>query len=589
MNDVAVRIVCSAFGAALVVTMAGCHGSSSPGMDAGVHRVDAHPRRDATSPPHDAALKKHDATPPKVDAYTKPAPVDVLTQHNDSARTGQNLAEAVLTTSNVNVNQFGKLWSLPVQGLVYAQPLLVTGLAIAGTVHDVLLVATMHNVVYAFDANSSGAPLWTQSLGPSVPHEVIAVPCVGDGGTPNIQVEVGILSTPVIDRETSRVYLTNKTYVNQVQQLWIHALDLTTGLDLPGSPIEMTATVPGNPYDGGTTSSLEAPLHAQRPSLLLLNGVVYVAFASHEDCGAYHGWILGYRYDDDAATLTQTAALDLSTDGIQAGIWQSGQGLLSDGTSIYGVTSNGSLTAQNGGGSYGECFLKLTPGLSVTDWFAPVGFDGLNVADNDLGSGGPVLLPGTVPPLIMSGGKGGILYVVDMANMGHLGNGVDDVVQEWQAVYGGIFGGLAAWTGGGDLRAYVWPEGDYLEAFVFSNGLFAMTPAVTSAPNANVSSPGQDPTGILAVTSNGTKPGTGIVWASKPLDTPDHSTVPGTLYAFDALTLRELWDSKENAARDDYGSYPKFVPPTVANGKVYMATHSQQVVVYGLLGDAGLK
>jgi hypothetical protein len=563
------RATHTALALALVFALPGCNGltltesTSDAGRDAA---------RDARSvaPP---------GTPPKV---------DVLTQHNDVARTGQNLGETILTPFNVTPDHFGKLFTLPIQGLVYAQPLVVSQYTLAGATRDVLIVATAHNLVYAFDASTEGAPLWTANLGPTVPNTAIAVPCLGPAGTQNIQVEIGILSTPVVDRSRGLVYVTNKTWVNQVQQLWLHAIDLASGADAPGSPIEITATVPGNAYDAAPTQSLDAPKHAQRPGLLLQGGVVYLAFASHQDCQPYHGWILGYRYDANGRAFTQTAVFNTTADGTEGGIWQSGQGLLSDGASIYAVTANGALTAQNGGTSYGESFLKLSASLAVEDWFAPVGFEALNHEDFDLGSGGPVLLPGSSPSLMVGGGKAGVLYVVDTSHMGHLGVGADTNLQEWRAT-SAIFGAPAVWTGGGETRLYLWGVGDVVREFALSNGLFATTPVAITPTVRSPFVPG-GASGILSVSSNGSNAATGILWAVIPTALPDEATVPGTLYAFDAITLRGLWDSNLVAARDALGNYAKFVAPTVANGKVYMATGSQQIAVYGLLGvDAGTK
>jgi len=580
------RAASAAAGVLLAIAEAGCPGSAGSAKDAG------------TSPPEAAACMKSEPYVPFDSGSPRAGQVDVLTQHGDVARTGQNLAETVLTTSNVTMGSFGKLFSVPVDGLIYAQPLIVTNYPIAGKTHDVALVATAHNSVYAFDANAAGPALWYTNLGPTVPSSVVAA----GYGTRNIPIEVGILSTPVIDRASNLVYVTNKTYVSAVSHLWLHALDLATGCDVAGSPVEMLATVPGNPYGTGTTTSLDAEWHAQRPALLLFQGAVYIAFASHEDRQPYHGWVLAYRYDLTKKSLDQAAVLDLSLDGTEGGIWQSGQGLLTDGTSIYGVTSNGSLTAQNGGTSYGEAFVKMTPDLQVTDWFAPVGYAALNRSDIDLGSGGPLLIPGTTPPLMVGGGKQGLLYLVDTTNMGHLGNGTDQNLQEWVATKS-IYGEPVLWTGGGSPRLYLWGVGDALKEFVFSKGVFDTTPVATSGTNVNLFVNGEDPVAILSVSSSGSAQGTGIVWANKPLGNPDHLIVPGTLYAFDAMTLTELWDSRQNAARDDYGNFAKFVPPTVANGKVYMASDGtkvtsqsdggvvlsasgQSLVVYGLLASA---
>jgi hypothetical protein len=535
--------------------------------------------------PYDAKLVDVDS------GHVQQGHVDVLMQHNDVSRTGQNLNETVLTTSNVAVGTFGKLLTLPVDGLIYAQPLIVTGypLGDAGT-RDLLVVATMHNSVYAFDANS-GAPLWQVNLGPSVPNTAIGPinPMTGKPqGTLNIQVEVGILSTPFIDRVNGLIYLTRKDYTNSVQSLKLHVLDLATGKDKAGSPATITAEVPGTAEDANDAGmiTMNPGYVAQRPGLLLFQNTIYLAFASHEDFQPYHGWILGYTYSASAGTLTQTHVFNVTPDGEEGGIWNSGQGLLTDGTSIYALASNGTVTVQNGGKSYGEAFLKLSPELVVQDWFIPVNYGNLNRSDIDLGSGGPVLIPGTSPLLIAGGGKQGIMYVVDTTNMGHLGTVDDENTQEWQAVTHSIYSPPVLWTGGGDPRLYVWGSGDVLREYELENGLFETTPEATTGTDAATPNfIAQDPTGNLAVSSNGSMPGTGIVWACKPLSNPDHMTVAGTFFAFDAMTLKELWDSNQNAARDSCDSYAKFVPPTVANGRVYLATHSKEVLVYGLLAD----
>jgi hypothetical protein len=524
--------------------------------------------------------------------------VDVLTQHNDVSRTGQNLYETTLTTSNVRSATFGKLFTLPVDGIIYAQPLIVTSTPIADAgVHDVVIVATMHNSVYAFDANSGGAPLWQVNLGPSVPNTEVG-PFNDAGtqrlGTQNIQVEVGILSTPVIDRDNGLIYLTRKDYTSSVQTLKFHVLSLATGQDMPGSPATITASVEGTGTNSGTTITLDPILHAQRPALLLANGVVYMAFASHEDYRPFHGWILGYQYDAAKKAITKPLVFNVTPDGTEGGIWMSGQGLLSDGTGIYANVANGSVTAPTGGSSYGESFLKLSFDLQPQDYFVPYDFDDLNTDDIDMGAGGPVLIPGTSPPMITGGGKSGVLYLVNTTNMGHLGT-VDNMASQWFQATTAIYGAPVVWTGTGAPLLYLWGVGDPLKEYSMSGGLFNETPVATSRAIVTIPARGQDPVGALSVSSNGAASGTGIVWAAKPLQNPDHATVPGIFYAFDALTLNELWDSSQNAARDSSGYFAKFVPPTVANGKVYLATCAlptngpSSVSVYGLLPgvDAG--
>jgi hypothetical protein len=536
-------------------------------------------------------------------------------QHNDMLRSGQNLNETTLTTANVNVNQFGKLMTLPVDGLIYAQPLIVTDYLVNGARHDMVIVATMHNSVYAFDANT-GALLWERlAIGPSVPSAAIGPinPTTGmPYATQNIQIEIGITATPVIDRTNGYIYLTRKDYTSSVQSYVAHVLSLATGADEPGSPVTIAASVPGPDGYGNQTVTFGAAYQLQRPALLLLRGTVYMAFSSHEDYPPYHGWILGYSYDANSGSLTQTQVFNVTPDGIEGGIWMSGQGLLSDGESVYALTANGSVTVQNGGKSYGEAFLKLTPDLAVSDWFVPVEWELLNAHDIDLGAGGPLLIPGTNPLLMSGGGKEGKMYVVDTTRMGHLGTVDDENTQEFFVspsnaggnTVGPIYGSPVIWTGGAAPRLFVWAVGDVMKAFDLHDGLFDTTPI--TGPIANVSIGGQDPVGSLSVSSNGSMDGTGIVWATRPFTPgvdanhqpdPDHFTVPGVFYAFDARTLTELWDSTQNMARDNMGRYAKFVPPTVANGKVYLASCElpgptpSAVYVYGLLhpkaGDAG--
>ena len=524
---------------------------------------------------------------PRVDAG--PPLVDVLTQHDDVARTGANMSEAILNTSNVNGSAFGKLFSVPVDGLIFAQPLYVSNYAVGGKTRNVMVIATAHNSVYAFDADAGGSYLWQTNLGLSVPSAVFP--------TRNILVEVGILSTPVIDRANGLIYVTNKTYfpdtkdptcqdaIPNLQQFNLHVLSLATGADVPGSPTVISATVPGTGGRTGRMITLNACRTAQRPALLLLGGTVYMAFASHEDYTPFHGWVLGYHYDTTNQTLTQTQVLNLSSDGTGAGIWQGGQGLAADpDNNIYGIVSNGTTNVQDGGQSYGESFIKLSADLKVQDWYVPTNWAGLTSGDWDLGSGGPVVIPGA--HMVAGGGKQGIVYLLDTDNMGKFtDNGSVQSFQGTNQQWNGIFGGPIFWNNAESPRYYIWGEGDVVRGYPFSNGHFGTT-AVTSTVSAPGSVPGgADPVGTLAVSSNGSKPGTGIVWGTRPAANPDHVTVGGTLYAFDAVTLDELWDSEQNAARDSYGSWAKFVSPTVINGKVYVATNSQQVVVYGLLGQ----
>jgi hypothetical protein len=554
---------------------AGLGGCASKAPETVAHADSGHPDSGNVedSGPLDTGPLKDGALPP-------PGKVDVLTQHNDTLRTGANMNETVLTQANVNKASFGKLKTFPVTGLVYAQPLYVSSYPINGATHNVLVVATMHNLVYAFDADT-GAALWqSQSLGVPVPSYVI--------NTLNIQKETGILSTPVIDRAAGLIYLTNKTYDESAntQTYWIHVLDLATGKDAPGSPQIIAAETPGTGDAGPITITFNTAKQAQRPGLLLLNGTVYLGFASHEDFLPFHGWILGYQYNAAQGTLIQSQLFNTTPDGFSGGIWHGGKGLVADTNgNIYVAVSNGLINAQDGGRSYGQTFLKLSASLQVEDWYTPANWDSLDIGDWDLGSGGPLLVPNS--HVLIGGGKQGIVYLIDTAAMGHLDTG-NLSVQDFQATnqqWNGIYGGPVFWNNAETPTYYVWGESDVLRAFSFTNGKLSTSPVHTSLVQTPNSTSGSDPVGALAVSSNGSTAHTGILWGAIPLSDPDHATVPGQFYAYNADTLDELWDSNQNAARDSFGNWAKFVPPTIANGKVYLATHSQAVVSYGLLTD----
>jgi outer membrane protein assembly factor BamB len=507
------------------------------------------------------------------------AQVSVLTQHNNNSRTGANLNETTLTTANVNASNFGKLFSMSVDGFVYAQPLYLPSVNLPNlSIHNVLFVATAHNSVYAFDADT-GAQLWKVSLGTPVPSSVI--------NTPAIQVEVGIISTPVIDSSTNTLYVVPKTYENSVQIYRLHALDILTGAEKLGGPKQIAAHYPGSgdpgagdPVVGGQVQ-FDTAMQLQRSAVTLVNGVIYLAFASHEDYPPYHGWVLAYN----AANLQQVATYNDTPNSLRGGIWMSGQGLVADNdNNVYLISGNSRRPLENAAGDYGQSFVKLGlsgNALSVIDYFKPFNYDALNTTDVDLGSGGPVAIPGTV--YIVGGGKQGLLYLVNTTTglMGELNSTSDKVVQEFQAD-NGLWGSPVFWNNPSAPTLYVWGVNDSLKAFRynFSTGKFNTTVAAASSiktPN------GDDPCGALSVSSNQSLAGTGILWATIPLADPAHATVQGKLYAFDATNVgKELWDSGQNALRDDYGNFAKFVPPTVANGKVYIATDSEQVCVYGL-------
>lgn len=499
------------------------------------------------------------------------AQISVLTQHNDNSRSGINSNESLLTTSNVNVKNFGKLFTARVDGYIFAQPLYVPKLSIAGGTHNVVYVATAGDSVFACDADN-GSLLWKQNYGTPVPSSVI--------GTQNILVQVGIISTPAIDPSTQTMYVVTKTYENNSQIFRLHALDITTGSEKFAGPVVISATVngTGSGNDGNGHVVFQASQQNQRVAVTLANGIVYLAFASHEDFPPYHGWVLGYS----AATLSQIYVFNDTPNGSDGGIWQAGQGLLVDANNnLYLMVGNGTADVQSGGGDFGEGFVKLSSSLAPLDYFIPNNFDSLNSQDLDVSSGGPVPIPGT--PYIAGEGKQGVLYVVDTTNMGHYNASQNPIHQQF-TVGRGIWGSPLFWDDPSSPTLYVWNNADVLKAFRWSNGFFQTSPSAQGS----IVLPGGALGGALAVSSNGNAAGSNILWASVPLQDPDHALAEGQLIAYDATNINnELWDTRQNDVRDDLGNWAKFVAPTVANGKVYMATHSGLLVVYGLLGSQG--
>jgi hypothetical protein len=504
----------------------------------------------------------------------------VLTQHNDLGRTGQNLNETVLNASNVNVNNFGKLFTRNVDGYIYAQPLYAPNLNIQGATRNVVYVATMHNSVYAFDADdpNASAPLWQVNLGTSVPSQDICSYIPDPLSCPYLDVipEIGIQSTPVIDPATGTIYVIAKT-VNAADSTYhfkLHALDIRTGAEKFGGPVEIAGQVNGT----GTASvngvlTFDPLVHLNRPGLLLMNGAIFAAFGSVGDIGDFHGWVFRFRAD----TLQQTAIFCTSPNGHEAGIWQGGGGLIGQGNSIYFISGDGSFDPNSG--NFGDTYTRLDAStLSVLDYFTPYNQLTLDQGNKDLGSGGPMALPGT--SLIVGIGKDGTLRVVDTNNMGQYNASFNNNVQEFTGTASVFMGSPIYWNSPnlGPL-VYLWSRNDYLKAYQF-NGLFNTTPALQGTVPGTTGYSNSVP---LSLSANGSQAGTGIIWAAAPYSGNTTSqTVPGILYAFNASTLQELWDSKQNAARDDVGNYAKFCPPTIANGKVYVPTFSGQLQVYGL-------
>ena len=488
---------------------------------------------------------------------------DVLTYHNDNARTGQNLNETQLSPQTVNPSGFSKLFSYGVDGYVYAQPLYKSNVSIAGGTHNVVYVATEHNSVYAFDADSNAGsnsgPLWTVNLGPSVPNS--------DVGTDDIVPEIGITGTPVIDGASGTLYVVAKTKENGTYVQRLHALDLGTGGEKMGGPVVIQASVAGtgDGNDGNGNVPFDPLRQNQRPALLLLNGAVYIGWASHGDNGPYHGWVIGY----DASTLAQVGVYCTTPNGGLGGVWMSGGGLAADSSgNIFFETGNGTFQA---GSDYGDSFLKLSASngtLSFQDFFTPFNQQDLSNGDVDLGSGGVVLLPdqpGAHPHVMVGAGKEGRIYLVDRDNLGQFNAGADNVVQELPGALPGVFSTAAYFAG----NLYYKGTDGSLVAYALSNGLL-QTPPVSQS-GVTWSWPGSTPS-ISAGGSSG-----GIVWAI------ENNVNPAVLHAFDASNLgNELYNSNQNSG-DQPGPGVKFSVPTVAGGKVYVGT-ATGLAVYGLQG-----
>jgi hypothetical protein len=508
--------------------------------------------------------------------FTPQVPVSVLTNRYDNLRSGHNAHEYLLNAANVGGGNFGLLYSFAVDGYLYAQPLYLSGLTLAdGSTHDVVFAATMHNSVYAFDAKgSTTAPLWSTNLGPSGPTNVFD--CTDTVG------EVGITSTPVIDPTAGTLYVLAKGVENGSWVQRLHVLDVTTGKERPGSPLVITASASGS--GAGSVSgqvSFNPQANLNRSGLLLDNGILYMAFASHCDEGAYHGWILAYTYANN--TLAQKMKYVISPNGSQGGIWQGGVGLSADADGLYFAAGNGSTNPSSTPLDLSESVVRLSlTDLSVQDYWIPQAFNYLNSVDADM-STGAIVVPHN---RVISGSKNGQMYVLDRTNLGKYDVNGDQILQTLTTP--GKVAGQSGHLHGGPIyyqvpagaeEIYAWPEQGGLLGYQINPGTFLLD---TPETQSNIYSPGH-PGGILTLSSNGTA-GSGVLWASIPQQDAWHQTEPGTLYAVDASNITKvLWSSQQNAARDAVGNFAKFTPPLVANGRVYLATFSNVLRVYGLL------
>jgi hypothetical protein len=506
--------------------------------------------------------------------------VSVWTHHYDNARTGENLSETQLTTSTVNVTRFGKLWSYTVDASVYAQPLYLPNVTIPGKgTHNVLYVATMNDSIYAFDADSNLPPLWFVNLtNPAAGITAVPADSLVQPKDPNFEGTIGIVGTPVIDQSSGTMYLVARTKENGQYFQRLHALDVTTGAEKFGGPVVVQPSVPGTGYDAvGGRINFNPLRQNQRAGLALANGKVYVCWGSLDDYDPFHGWVVSY----DAATLQQVAAFVTTPDGGEGGIWQSGQ--------PPSIDASGNLYLGDGNGDYdgvrnfGSSILKLSPALSLLDWFTPDNFSFLNANDLDLGVSGLLLIPNT--SLVLTGSKTGQMFLLQQNSLGHEQAGNGQIVQAVGGLAGHVHGAPVYWNSPtrGPL-VYVWTENDFLKAFHFNGTTFDTSPVMLSSFRAATGMPG----GILSVSANGSAAGTGILWSSMPLvGDAEKAVVPGILRAFDANNLAtELWNSTMNSSRDDVGNFAKFCPPVVVNGRVYLPTFSNRVHVYGLISTA---
>lgn len=503
--------------------------------------------------------------------------VHVLTSKNDTNRTGANTKEKVLTTSNVKSDKFGKVFSRFVDGQVYAQPLYVGGV----NGKNVVYVATEHNSVYAFDADDLRAdapPLWTANFGPTLP--------AADTGCGLLGPEIGITSTPVIDVAAKTIWFTSRNKENGRAVHKLHALDIATGQPRANSPMVIAAKTPGN----GTTSvggviTFDPLKQMQRPGLLKVGNRIFIGFASQCDSRPYHGWVLGY----DASTLAQTHVHITTPNGGEGGIWNGGVGLNADeaGDIYYTAGDVYDTSGQpefNGAGNLGNSMVRLHDNgstLSVVTKFTPFDTRTVSPTDRSLGNGGGILIPGT--NLYVGGDKRGVHFLVNRDNMGGQAEGDTQIVQKWQGAastttHGGTHGGGAFYKTGNAGSYYLWGIGDKLRSYRFNGEKFD---AVVVNQDSQTGYPG----GALSVSSDGETPGTAVLWAVRGKRLQPGlaaSTGAGMLVAYDAndITTR-LWSS-DDLPSDMLGNATKFAPPTIANGRVFVGTSSNQLVVYGL-------
>jgi hypothetical protein len=508
---------------------------------------------------------------------TPPSGVDVTTYHYDNLRTGQNVKETMLTPAVVNQTKFGKVGSFNVDGHVDAQPLYLSSVAIPnkGT-KNVLYVVTEHDSVYAFDADSvngnASTILWQRSVLAS------GETSSDDRGCGQVTPEIGITSTPVIDRSRNAVYLvavskaSDGSYTHR-----IHALDLATGAELFGGPTIISASFTGTGANSsGGRVVFDPKQYNERPGLLQIGGTIYTAWGSHCDAGAYTSWVMSYSAD----TLHQVGVLNLVPNGNEGGIWMSGAAPAADASgNIYFIIGNGDFgTTLDGNGfpankNCGNCFAKISssPPLTLLDYFTPQDTVSESNADTDFGSGGPLLLPdvvdsnGTPRHLAVGSGKDARIYVVDRDHMGKFNASQDNIYQQ---INGQLSGGMWAKPSYFNGTVYYGAVGDAIKAFPVVSGKLAILPSSQSAHTFGY--PGATP----SISANGAT--NGIVWVVENGGT-------GVLHAYDASNLAtELYNSNQATSNRDHFTGNKYITPMVANGKVFVGTQNS-VAAFGLL------
>lgn len=503
-----------------------------------------------------------------------------LTWRNDNARSGLNSQELALAPSTVSPSTFGKLFSCPIDGYAYAQPLYVPNLSITGVgTQNVIFVATEKDSIYAFDADANSCKqLWKTSFVPAGSQPI---------ETPNLQITntdivpfVGITGTPVIGGSTPTLYVVAATQIpalNPTYSQQLYALDLTAVPPVI-QPSGMEITSPA-----GQASVFFPMLENQRPALLLDNGTVYVAFGSYGGLGDYHGWLFGY----DSSSLQQTGVFNVTPQAIQGGIWQSGGGPSADlNHDVFIATGDGPFDVNRGGTSYSDSFLRLATagGLSVSDYFTPCDQQTLETAGLDVGASAPVLVQNSVshPNLLIGGSKNGSLYIMNPGNMGTFDSACPDSPTRAQTIpvgSGPIVSTPLFWDDSVNNFVYVAPGNGNLLSFPMSAGVLSSSPSASKSPE-TLGPQGATP----VISSNGTN--NAILWLidASGAQTWPAASAPAILRAYDPNNLsNEIYNSaKAAASRDQAGPAVKFTVPTVANGKVYVGTQTE-LDVYGLL------